>query len=574
MAQLTPQVPVYALTFVLTLSLTVYGAVQYHRRGHTSELLSFVSMMSAISLWELAGILIVTTQSVELKHSLYNFTNAIPGLLIPYTFVWFALAYSERDRWVNRWTVGVVGVHIVAFSTALVVEPEFLYEVDGLVTQGPATAPGVTFEGWVVLDRTLKRPFLVHQLFVYSAFLLGGGILGHHMLRNQSSLYSGQAVALAVGFGTPLLANGLLFVGLLPPELNTTSIALSVTAVAFAIAIFRYRLLRIAPVGRQQLFEELDMPVFMLDEEDRVVDSNTAARELADAPDTWRGVPAQQFFASVPEQAEYLNDVNEARSETSLTKAGRLRHFDLNVSPIQTDETDREGKLVILQEITERKERERQLNLMRQVLSRVLRHNVRNDLQVVKGNVELLVDNLDGPHEEMAATAVDSSEELLSVSRKAREIEEVIDPDQHPTEIDLKTTLEETLGRYQATYPDVEFTLDCPDDCHVLVSPSIENILRNLVENGAEHNDGSHQTVDVTVSERSDVTIVSVRDNGPGIPNSELDILEQNEETSLEHGSGIGLWIVQWAVENTDISIQYDTSSSGTEITLRIPHER
>jgi len=47
-------------------------------------------------------------------------------------------------------------------------------------------------------------------------------------------------------------------------------------------------------------------------------------------------------------------------------------------------------------------------------------------------------------------------------------------------------------------------------------------------------------------------------------------VLERGYEDVLNHGSGIGLWIVTMVVDEIDGTIEYDAGDDGTEITLRI----
>jgi Signal transduction histidine kinase len=42
---------------------------------------------------------------------------------------------------------------------------------------------------------------------------------------------------------------------------------------------------------------------------------------------------------------------------------------------------------------------------------------------------------------------------------------------------------------------------------------------------------------------------LSVADDGPGIPDDERMVLNRATETSLEHGSGLGLWLAKWLVD-------------------------
>ncbi|MFC7188374.1 ATP-binding protein, partial [Halorubrum yunnanense] len=61
-----------------------------------------------------------------------------------------------------------------------------------------------------------------------------------------------------------------------------------------------------------------------------------------------------------------------------------------------------------------------------------------------------------------------------------------------------------------------------------------------------------------------------VRDDGPGMPEMEADILETGEETPLNHGGGLGLWMVRMIVTQAggDVSV---ATTDGTEVKLRVP---
>ena len=63
---------------------------------------------------------------------------------------------------------------------------------------------------------------------------------------------------------------------------------------------------------------------------------------------------------------------------------------------------------------------------------------------------------------------------------------------------------------------------------------------------------------------------VTVRDRGPGVPDHELAVIRDGDESALEHGSGLGLWIVQWGVTATGGEIAFDTSD-GTTATVTFP---
>ena len=58
---------------------------------------------------------------------------------------------------------------------------------------------------------------------------------------------------------------------------------------------------------------------------------------------------------------------------------------------------------------------------------------------------------------------------------------------------------------------------------------------------------------------------------GPGVDENEVAVVARGEERPLEHGSGLGLWLVNWVVTRYGGSCQVETGDAGTTVTLRLP---
>jgi len=65
--------------------------------------------------------------------------------------------------------------------------------------------------------------------------------------------------------------------------------------------------------------------------------------------------------------------------------------------------------------------------------------------------------------------------------------------------------------------------------------------------------------------------LLSISDNGPGIPEAELAVRERGEETALQHGSGIGLWVVEWVISRSAGTLAFETDADGTDVTVWLP---
>ncbi|SFR43291.1 cache domain-containing sensor histidine kinase [Halogeometricum limi] len=214
------------------------------------------------------------------------------------------------------------------------------------------------------------------------------------------------------------------------------------------------------------------------------------------------------------------------------------------------------------------REREQRLD----VLNRVLRHNVRNEMNVVLGYAELVADRSDDEQTANAAeTILDRGERLVSVSEKARWLDGEFDTGDGRT-VDAADAVKEVVSDARKAYPDVDVSLSVDGDAHEPTAPSITPAVRNVVENACLHNDNGAPTVDVRVTPDGDDVVVSVADDGPGIPEHERAVLEEGEETALQHGSGIGLWITKWLADRDGGSVSFgENDPRGCVVTLRIP---
>lgn len=159
------------------------------------------------------------------------------------------------------------------------------------------------------------------------------------------------------------------------------------------------------------------------------------------------------------------------------------------------------------------------------------------------------------------------------MSEKARDVETILA--QAPSDssrVNYATVVGETVADVTERHPDVELSVDLEDGIRVPESRS-RAIVENLIENAAQHNDSVDPRVEVTVETvaEGDGSLLTVADNGSGIPPGERTVLEWEAETPLEHGSGLGLWVVAWAVRSLGGEIEFDTSAEGTEVRIRLP---
>jgi len=224
---------------------------------------------------------------------------------------------------------------------------------------------------------------------------------------------------------------------------------------------------------------------------------------------------------------------------------------------------------VTLQDITTERQREQRLA----VLNRVLRHNLRNDLNVASGYLDIVSERTDSEQlKDMLAVAARNVDGVLELGEKARSVERTLNADELGTEpVAIAPLVDEIAASLIENHGG---TVDnrVPADLVIETNPQLlRSLFANLIENGLEHSDTNKPAVTVDVVVDCHSARFDIRDNGPGIPAHELDVIDEGEETDLEHGSGIGLWLVRWASMALGGSVSFDTDEDGTTVTVILP---
>ena len=575
--QSTPWIFLNVLIILLIAPLSAYALHRYFRRDRRRELLAFGVLTFGILAWELTSIGIDAASSVDGKLFWYNLGNAVTAPLMLYAFLWFAVTYSRFDRFDSKW-IGVLGaIHVTVVGTVLALRPTFLYEPVGLLQRGPLSVAGVTFEEWVVLDRTLGMPFKLSQLYIYALTLLGGVIFVRFLYHNRSAVSKQQMSVVVIGVLSPLVVNALVFLGIVTPDLNVTDVAFGVTGIAFAIAMFRYRLFSVIPIGREQLVETMTDPVVMLDEESRVVDSNAAARALSGTSEDWRGTQAAAFLAPFSDLVERLDTGESLASEIEITVDGTDRHFDLDVSAIPSDRQEH-GTLIVLREITERKARERQLETQRnnlEVLNTMMRHDIRNSLQLVTASGETLEDYVVEEGESYLEQAQSAADEAIEITRTARDVTEVLLKDGSETKpVQIRPVLHDQIEDVRSMADTAEITVSGSlEPVEVLADDLLGSVFRNLLKNAIEHNDAQHPNVIISTTRCEETVRVSVADNGPGIPDELRESVFEEGTSGLDSdGTGLGLYLVRTLVDRYDGDVWIeDNDPRGSVVIVELP---
>jgi PAS domain S-box-containing protein len=298
------------------------------------------------------------------------------------------------------------------------------------------------------------------------------------------------------------------------------------------------------------------------------VDANAIVGEsLSDAPWWTHSETVRKDVADAVERAANGEFVHY---ETEALGADGLATVDFSVKPV-TDDDDEVSMLVVEgRDITVRQRRQRHLKVMQ----RVMRHNMRNDLTKLRGRTQMMFEE---PDAEKRAEHFETVEQILdkweAMTEKMQDIRTVLESQQgQEVRREAETLIEDAVGPVREKYASATVLTDVSDAGIQVPTPLLEAV-HELAENAAEASpDG---TIEVEVDRSgNDWSEVVVRDDGPGMPDMEADVLETGEETPLNHGLGLGLWMVRMIVTQAGGDLSVESTSDGTEVCLRLPTKR
>lgn len=207
------------------------------------------------------------------------------------------------------------------------------------------------------------------------------------------------------------------------------------------------------------------------------------------------------------------------------------------------------------------------------LVNRILRDRVLNALTVIRGRVEV-ARSLDEPV---------TADVLSTVDDRSAGVEQVIQNVKHITRggdapsldpVSVAPCVESGVATVRERYPNAAYdlTVDVPADLQVRANAMLEQLVAHLVENAVVYNDSDRPQVDVSVSATDDTVRVSVGDDGPGLPDEQLDLLERGDIGSYEDRStGFGLDLVRLLVGSYGGRTEASVSDTGTTITLVLP---
>jgi len=525
----------------------------------------------------------------------------VTGLQLPLTAAlavesfYLAGEFTRHERYLRPAITGpLAGVVLAILAGSLTNPAHHLF-------RGP---PELTATG--VFTATYGPLFWIHTL-VSLVIILTSVTLLIVELANANGIYREQITATVVGF---LIGIGFfLWESLAPihPAFNLATVGVVGWCFVTLWGVFRVDLLETGRIARKTLVDSMTDPVLALDTDGRIIDTNVRARDRLGVDTDTVGTPVTEALSGYPSLLDVL-DSGESDREITLRTDGDRRHVRVKQSPVYHTRSRptrlgghevRLGRTVVIEDITERKKRERQLERQNERLDEfvsVVSHDLRNPLNVASGRAELASQECDSDHLDEVMQAHDRMDaliaDLLALARSGRSMDEMDAVDLAEVARDCWQNVE-TRGATLTVETEPVIVAE-----RGRLQQLLENLFLNSVEHGStdnrtqsgdsvEHSSTSSRTEsDDSVEHRSadsrpvagddtpeqdesvTITVGSVdegfyvADDGPGIDADERDRVFESGYSTDSEGTGLGLHIVEriagehgWSVRATESAV-------------------
>ncbi|MFO7834703.1 MAG: PAS domain-containing protein [Halohasta sp.] len=334
-----------------------------------------------------------------------------------------------------------------------------------------------------------------------------------------------------------------------------------------------------------EVMEAVPHPLYVIDADSYRIEHANDAAAVSEGSTCYelthdRDEPCDEGTATSPCPLESIRETREPTTveHTHYDEDGTERVHEVHAAPILDADGEVDRIVESLIDITERTEYEQHLKQQRDdldVLNQVLRHDMRNDLQLVLAYSEMLADAVDDDHRSYLETVIESAEHAVELTTTARDMSDILlDEGDDIGRARLRPALETELDKLRSTYTDAEITVDGTiPETTVTANDLLNSVFRNLLKNAIQHNDKPVPAVAVSVIEADETVTVEVADNGPGVPDQQKDEIFGKGEKGLESaGTGIGLYLVQTLVSSYDGEIAVgDNDPEGAVFSVTLP---
>jgi PAS domain S-box-containing protein len=573
----------------------------------------FVYLCIAASIANAIGLLQGMTNDVSTITWLERLSH-LPWQAITVIAPFFMKAFVGQPEWITRRRLIRIAI-VPALFSLLVLSPAYI----PLVWTNLSMAQHEGFTSIAFIYNTGSPVLLmafayISGIIVYCASIIFSATRSKNKnTRRQAWLLLAALGSLFVMVAIELIAGGLGY------SLYIVGLGITLTTIPVGYGLMRYRFLNLAPRAYNIAIANMRDAVFVLDNQQAIIEVNPAAERMAKIPHLELiGKDSRRVFAELVDDNTAWQTID--RSEFAFTGKADGQHYNVVISPVNDNNDNRHGFVIVIRNVSHLKQLEQQAvelalanqraHMLRTLLTDVA-HDLRTPLTVLHTSTHIMTRMSDGLRQSVAKAQWMTEDETVlpqldtmhdqsiaiqeradQVKMSARRLNALLDSmfemakldsleEMVMTVSDLNQIISGTLELLRGTARQRNILLDFIPDATIhavhLNAAYFSRAIQNLVENALRYTpDGGTICVE-TYGEHRQVCVI-VRDSGAGIASEDLPHIfdrfyRGDKARNIENGGmGLGLSIVSKVVaaHNGTITVE-STPGNGTTFRIILP---
>ena len=327
-----------------------------------------------------------------------------------------------------------------------------------------------------------------------------------------------------------------------------------------------------------QLIRSMNLPMLFVDKEGKIAFTNQSFRKGFEIPHL-KGRYYKDIF--VGEMLDLVEQCYVFERPLSTVVKIQSRYYQVESSPVFSDHEKLifDGTIVLFTDVSKMKEIE---DMQKQFLSDVS-HELKTPMSAIIGSVEILKrDGMESPEifNEFMDILLKESYRMQNIINDILELSRL---DQTKVsldyqELDVKAVVKESMDLFEPLAKENHLSLIYHNQIKeplILDYSTIKMILSNFISNAIKYsNEG---IITIKTKKADDTFILSVQDEGIGIPKNKLNYIydrfyQVDKSRSSKISTGLGLSIVKKIVELNQGTIDVESSAGiGSTFTVKLP---
>lgn len=430
---------------------------------------------------------------------------------------------------------------------------------------------------------------IIHNIYSYTLLFLGV-IQMVNVASKNSGFFSKQTLLIVVGISIPLITNILGTLKIISMTVYITPISFAFTMLFFALSIFKFKFLGVAPVALQTIVNRISDSYLVLNENLLITDFNStflktfnlSASDIREKNILEFLSTHKQYDMNLPKLENSLNRVKHSSEtivfEQHFKKINKYFTVEINNILVKGNSL---GILMLFKDITQHKldmqalkdnqdiliERER-LASLGQLIGGIA-HNLKSPIMSISGATEGLIDLIKEYEESIVdkdvtiddhlAIANDMKDWISKIKSYLEYMSDIITAVKgqavalSENTVDSFTVEELTkrvdiLMKHELKKALITLNLDLKVPTSLMIHGNINGlvqVINNIISNAIQAYKGKEgQTIDLIITQEKNDVIVSVRDYAGGLPKEVQEkLFKEMITTKGKDGTGIGLFM-------------------------------